>query len=333
MSERDPMQRPGPSRRDFLALGLGAFVVTAVPWAAARRSDSLVRRSLPVMGTVAEIAVVHRDARYAQGAIDAAFAELREVERTMTRFRADSDVGRANRSAAAGPVVVGTGTAVVLREALRWAEASEGRFDPTLGRAVELWNVGGRAAPPAAAEAGAFARRRMYRELGVERRNGQETVSFGDAALALDLGGIGKGYGVDRAVAALREWGIAHALVNAGGDLYALGRSPGGDPWQVGVRSPADPSGLAATLSVEDRAVATSGDYEQYFEHGGRRYHHLLDPATGAPRESGVHSVTVAASTCTAADAGATAVFGCSRQEGNRILARGAAGAEIVEMT
>jgi FAD:protein FMN transferase len=333
MSERDPMQRPGPSRRDFLALGLGAFVVTAVPWAAARRSDSLVRRSLPVMGTVAEIAVVHRDARYAQGAIDAAFGELREVERTLTRFRADSDVGRANAGAAAGPVAVGAATAAVLREALRWAEVSDGRFDPTLGRAVELWNVGGRTTPPAEADAQRFARRRLYRELGVERRGGAETVIFGDAALALDLGAIGKGYGVDRAVHALREWGIGHALVNAGGDLYALGRAPSGDSWQVGVRSPSDPAGLVSTLPLEDRALATSGDYEQFFEHAGRRYHHLLDPATGAPREAGVHSVTVAAATCTAADAGATAVFGCSRADGNGILVRGAAGAEIVQMT
>ena len=108
---------------------------------------------------------------------------------------------------------------------------------------------------------------------------------FHDEDMGIDLGGIGKGYGVDRAVAVLREWGFQNGLVNVGGDLYAMGVSEDGDPWNVGVRSPDDPQGLVANLAMSDQAVATSGDYHQYFEHDGRRYHHLLDPTTGAPAE------------------------------------------------
>jgi FAD:protein FMN transferase len=333
MSERDPMQRSGPSRREFLALGLGAFVVTAVPWAASRRRDELVRRSIPVMGSVAEIAVVHGDEARAQAAIEAAFAELRMVESTMSRFRADSDVGRVNLAAAAGPVIVSAATAAVLVEALRWASASDGHFDPALGRAVALWNVGSRQAPPAADEYHRFAGQRLFEHLEVGRRGGEAVVRFHESEMAVDLGGIAKGYGVDLAVAALRSHGIRHALVNAGGDLYALGRSPRGDAWQVGVRSPHDPTGLSATMPLEDRALATSGDYEQYFMHGGRRYHHLLDPSTGEPRVVRTHSVTVAAASCLDADAGATAVFGREEAESQGVLVRAGGGAEIVHLT
>jgi FAD:protein FMN transferase len=328
MNERDQVQRAGPSRREFLALGLGAFVVASVPWAASRR-ETLVRRSIPMMGTVAEVAVVHRDARYAQGAIDAAFAELQLVERTMTRFRADSDIGRANLGAAAAPVAVSAATAAVLAEALRWASASDGLFDPALGRAVALWDVGHRNAPPAAGEVRRFAGQRLYRQLELGNRGGESVVRFHAPEMALDLGGIAKGYAVDRAVDTLRGWGIQHALVNAGGDLYALGRSPEGDPWQVGVQSPSDPGQLATTLRLEDQAVATSGDYQQGFDHAGRRYHHLLDPATGEPRHTPMHSLTVAAASCMAADAAATAIFGSSSADASRILAA-APGARII---
>jgi FAD:protein FMN transferase len=332
MSDRIVSPRNGPSRREFLGLGLGAFVVAAVPWAA-RRRDARARRSIPVMGTVAEVIVVHRDAGRAQAAIDAAFAELRGVEATMSRFLADSDIGRANRGAAAGPVIVSAATAAVLMEALRWAEASDGRFDPALGRAVELWDFGQRTAPPAADAVRRVAGGELYRELEVARRRGEAVVAFHRPEIAVDLGGIAKGWAVDRAVDALRAHGVRHALVNAGGDLYALGRSPEGDPWEIGVQSPVDSRALITTLRLEDEAVATSGDYHQGFDHGGRRYHHLLDPRTGEPRRTAAHTVTVAAGTCVAADAATTAVFGCAHADAARILAAAGPGARIIHQS
>ena len=318
MSSEDSDRRP--SRREFMALGVGALVVAATPGLLRPRRQA-IRRTVPVMGTLADIAVVHRDPRYAQGAIDAAIAELRRVDTTMTRFSAHSDVGRANRGAARGPVAVGAGTAEVLAAALLWADRSDGAFDPCLGGAVELWDVAHRSAPPGAGEVRRFAGRRLYRSLELGRSGGEDVVVYHAPDLALDLGGIAKGFGVDRAAAALREWGIADALVNVGGDLQALGVSPEGDPWEVGVRDPHDATRLAARFRITDRAVATSGDYEQFFEHGGRRYHHLLDPATGEPRRAAGHSVTVAADRCVDADAAGTAVFGMDRDRAERVIA------------
>jgi FAD:protein FMN transferase len=329
MNQSDNHRRP--SRREFLALGVGAFVVVATP-GVIRPRRRLIRRAVPVMGTIAEVGVVHRDERYAQGAIDAAIAALRAVDRTMTRFSDQSEIGRANLAAALAPVPVGPGTAEVLAAGLVWAERSDGVFDPAIGGAVRFWDLGHRQAPPTAAEVRRLARPGLYRALELGRWGGEDVVVYHDPDIVLDLGGIAKGYGVDRAVVALREWGVTDALVNVGGDLYAMGRSATGDEWEVGVRDPDDPRALAARFRISDRAVATSGDYQQYFEHGGARYHHLLDPRTGAPRRGGVRSLTVAADCCMMADAAGTAAFGLDRASAQRLIARVDPGARVMHI-
>lgn len=318
-----------PTRRDVVVVGLGAFLVAAVPLAS-RRAPRLVRRSVPCMGTVAELGVVHRDEQYAQRAMDAALAELRRVEAAMTRFRDDSEVGRVNLAAGREAVSVSPETAAVVREALGWAAASEGAFDPCLGRAVALWDVGRRTAPPPAAELRRLADRSFHTSVEVGRGEGGPFVGLHDADAALDLGGIAKGFGVDRAVAILRTWGIDRGLVNVGGDLYALGSAVDHGPWRVGVRDPDSPGQLRTRLEVEDAAVATSGDYEEFFEYDGLRYHHLLDPTTAAPRRTDDGSVTVMAADCMTADAAATALFGLAAHQRARVIRRSERGLQIV---
>jgi thiamine biosynthesis lipoprotein len=314
-------ERGGLDRRQLLALGAGAFAWLAVP-AAFHSPRRLVRRSVPLMGTIAEIGVVGRDETAAQRAIEAALGALRRVEAAMTRFHAGSDVGRANLAAAGVAVPVSEETAEVVAAALRWAGATCGRFDPCLERATALWDTGTRSEPPPAERLARLRGRQLHRALELERpAGGAPRVRLHLSEAGLDLGGIAKGFGVDRAVEALRAQGVEDALVNVGGDLYALGRSPDGDRWAVGVRSPADPERLATTLEASDLAIATSGDYFRFFTHGGTRYHHLLDPVTAAPRPSRRHSATVAAASCLGADAGATAVFGCEPEEARPLLA------------
>ncbi len=332
MTEPARPETAGPSRREFVALGIGAFVVATMPAALRKRSDQLVRRTVPVMGTIADIAVQHRDQRYAHAAIDAAIEQLRFVDRTMTRFADASDVGRANLRAAVQAVPVTPETARVLEASLCWAEASDGAFDPCLGRAIALWDVGHRHEPPAPKQVASLAGRRLYRALEVDRWHGAPVVRFHDADVSIDLGGIAKGFGVDRAVEALRAYGIRNGLVNVGGDLYALGVSEDGDAWKVGIQSPDDPERLVATLEVEDAAVATSGDYVQYFQHGGRRYHHMLDPTTGEPNGSAMRGITIVADTCMEADAAGTAVFGMVEHQALELLASCAPRARIAKV-
>jgi thiamine biosynthesis lipoprotein ApbE len=162
------------TRREFSVLGIGAFVVAALP-VVGRRPLHLVRRRAPSMGTVAELVVVHRDPVHAQGAIDAALRELGRVEASLTRFRADSEVGRVNLAAGKDPAFVSEETARVVLEALRWAEVSDGAFDPSIGRAVALWNVGESVQPPDGDKVQALAARGLYRGVVVDRWRGRSS--------------------------------------------------------------------------------------------------------------------------------------------------------------
>lgn len=321
----------GVGRREFLVLGVGAFVVASSPLVG-RRSPRVVRRTLPIMGTLAEVTVVHGDDRVAQRAIDAAFAALTRVDATMSRYRPDSDVGRANRFAARVPVTIAPATYTVLESALRWASASDGAFDPAIGRVTELWDVQHAHEPPPDRAVRALAARRFYRHVQLGAERGAPSVYFTDPDIHLDLGAIAKGYGVDRAADAMRQSGVAHALVNVGGEIVALGEAPDGNPWRVGIQAPDDSRALLGTVEVSDRAIATSGDYEQFFRYRGVRYHHLMDPEIAAPRRTTEHSVTVEAASCMDADAATTAVFGMSGEQSRRVLAVRAADARVVSL-
>lgn len=308
-------------RRSFLALGVGALGVAAAP-AWLRPDERLVRLTVPVMGTLAEMAVPARHEGMTRQALQAAAAELRRVEALMTRFAPTSDVGRFNAASPGTRVPVSPETAEVVREALSWARQSGGSFDPTLERLTAVWDPMTHAAPPAepvlrsaAADAGAWPSLELASTPG-----DAHAWLLRSPGTSLDLGGIAKGYGVDQAARVLREHGIHRGLVNVGGDLMALGDGPGGRAWRVGIRDPRSPEGVLETVEVVEGAVATSGDYLRFFNHDGRRYHHILDPRTGAPVASRMRTVTVVAADVTSADAAATVVFAAGVREGGRIL-------------
>lgn len=314
------MNRAPVDRRTFLALGAGVLGVAAAP-AWLRPRERLVRLTVPVMGTLAELAVPARHEGVARQALQAAAAELRRVESLMTRFSPASDVGRFNAAPAGASIPVSPETAEVVRAALGWARRSDGAFDPTLERLTALWDPASATVPPrgealAAAQGDAGGWRTL------ETGSGTDTPTLlRTPGTALDLGGIAKGYGVDQATRVLREHGVHRGLVNVGGDLMALGDGPGARPWRIGIRDPRDPEGTVRTLELVDEAVATSGDYLRFFEHDGERYHHILDPRTGAPTRSRTRTVTVVAPDVMTADASATVAFTLEEEGARRVLA------------
>ena len=139
--------------------------------------------------------------------------------------------------------------------------------------------------------------------------------------MAIDLGGIAKGYAVDRALRVLKAAGVSSSLVDAGGDIGLLGSKPNGAPWRIGVQHPRDMREMIAVIEIDSGSVATSGDYERFFEHEGRHYHHILDPRSGYPAR-GLVSVTIIAPTCGLADALSTAVFVLGPEAGMQLLRR-----------
>ncbi|HEX6559047.1 MAG TPA: FAD:protein FMN transferase, partial [Longimicrobiales bacterium] len=121
-----------------------------------------------------------------------------------------------------------------------------------------------------------------------------------------------------------------NGFINVSGDIYALGENEAGEPWKVGVRSPSDPDALIATAEVSDAAIATSGDYEQFFMYHGRRYHHIMDPHTAAPRATKIHTITIQADNCLTCDVASTALFGLDTAHAQRILSARSSSSRVV---
>lgn len=292
----------------------------------ARPAPERVRREAVLMGTSFGITVAGAPRETADAAITAAFNEVDRIERLMSEWRPDSEISAVNRAAGEAPVAVSPETFEVIRRALDLAERSDGAFDPTWAALRGVWDF--KARPPrlpARSELEARLARTGWRRVRLDPEG--RTVFLTEAGMALGLGGIAKGYGIDRAVAVLRAHGLTDFIVDGGGDLYVAGEKAPGVPWRVGVRHPRRAGALLAELAARDAAIVTSGDYERFFELGGRRYHHIIDLRTGMPADRSV-AVTVRAADATLADALATAAFVLGPERGVA-LARDLEGVDV----
>jgi len=302
------------------ALFFAAALAAAAPQAAAvPRADGLVLRSrtLGVMGTDLVIEVAGHDPAALDAAIDAAVAELVRVEDMMTDWR-ESPLTRLNDAAGEGPHAVPPELAKLVARALLVAEASGGAFDPTYKAFGQLWDL--EATPPRFATDEQIAAARPFvgwQKVAVDLERSTITLPAG---FALGLGGIAKGYGVDRAMQVLMDRGVEHAIVNAGGDLKALGKRLD-LPWRVAVKHPRERERVLAVVPVSNTCLVTSGDYERFVEHAGVRYHHIIDPRTGKP-STGCMSATVIAPDAAFADAVATALCVLGPEEGLALIAK-----------
>lgn len=262
---------------------------------------------LVALGTVVHLSLWDVSDDQAAAALSAVRESMNEVNRRWHAWH-PSELSTINAYLARGePAPVDAQTAGLLIKAQSLALVSGHRFNPAIGHLIGLWGFAADeppTGPPPAAEtiAALVAARPSLADVRIE--NG--TVRSTNSQVKIDMGGFAKGVAVDAAIERLHALGIRNAIVNAGGDLRAMG-SKGGQPWRVGIRNPRG-SGVIAALDVADgETVFTSGDYERFFEYEGRRYHHIIDPASGYPSQ-GATSVTVLHSDATTADAAATAL-------------------------
>jgi thiamine biosynthesis lipoprotein len=266
----------------------------------------------------------------------AAEATAREVlalflalERELSEWRPASPLAAVNEAAGGAAVSVPPDLLAVVRRGVAVAEATGGAFDPTWAALWGVWDF--RAAEPRLPDAAEVARRAAlvdYRRLEIDPAAG--TLRLPRAGMKVGLGGIAKGWALDRAGELLGARGVDDFLLVAGGQVLARG-SRSGRPWQVGVRDPRGPAGdWFAVLPARDGSVSTSGDYESYFELGGARYHHVLDPRTGWPTR-GVRSATVVCREATLADALSTALMVLPPERGLAVARRLRAEALLVD--
>lgn len=269
-------------------------------------SERIWKDSNIVMGTIVEITVVHRSEEIARSAISAGFAELQRIDELTSSFKPKSVISRLNKEGASAKVPVGEEVFEIIEEALEISRASKGAFDVTIWPISSLWEFDRGGKLPDAKQYLKNLASVGYANLELDASKRQ--VGFRLPGMALDLGGIAKGWAIDRAMERIIAGGIGSAIVDAGGDLRVVGTRPGKDFWRIGVQHPRDSGALIFTFNLKDTAIVTSGDYERYFIMDGIRYHHIIDPATGQPAR-GCRSVTVLAPTAAEADACATAAF------------------------
>jgi thiamine biosynthesis lipoprotein len=274
-------------------------------------SDQPTRRTQFIMGTLVEITVSHSDPNVIQTVITQAFDEMQRIEQLMSTYLPDSEISRINRAAGKEAVPVSPEVEEVIREGLYWSEQSGGAFDITVEPLVQLWDFDGeKEIIPIENTISKTASLVNYRDIEIK----DHTVRLKRRGMAINVGGLAKGYAVDRAISILRGK-VPSGIVNAGGDLFAFGQKNKNTPWNIGLQHPRKPQELLAAFAVENQAIATSGDYQRYFIKDGIRYHHIFDPKTGRPARLMI-SATIITTEVMDADALATAVFVMGPEKG-----------------
>ena len=273
------------------------------------------------MGSVLRLEAWTADESAALSAFEEVFETFTRLDALMSVWHDDSDISRLNAAAGDHAVPVSKDVLEVLRTSQQISEWTGGKFDVTFAALSDLWrfdqNQDNRIPDPEEV------RRRLplinYRALVLDERAG--TAFLQRKGMRVNLGGIGKGYAVDRAVEILRRRGFKDFLVQSGGDMYVAGNR-GDRPWRLGIQDPRGPADTSfATMDVSDSTFSTSGDYERSFVKDGRRYHHILDPATGEPSR-GTRSVTIMAASAVLADGLDTGVFVMGPAAGMALLER-----------
>ncbi|HEY5624737.1 MAG TPA: FAD:protein FMN transferase, partial [Gammaproteobacteria bacterium] len=236
--------------------------------------------------------------------VEEVLAEYRRIDERMSTFKTSSEISQINRAAALGPVVTSDELFGLISRALELSVSSEGAFDITYDSVGYLYDFRARQRP-SDGEIGERLAAVDYRHVILDHE--ARTIAFSEPGVRINLGGIAKGYAIERGAAILKAAGVEYALLNAGGDTRVIGDRRG-QPWIVGIRHPRADDQVVTRLPLVDEAISTSGDYERYFEEDGRRYHHIINPVTGAPIE-GVLSVTVIGPDATMTDGLSTTLF------------------------
>ncbi len=270
----------------------------------------------PMMGTEISVRLWHADAEIGQRLVEEVFTEARRIDLLMSTYIEDSRISDINRRAGDEPVVAGDELFGLILRSLDISVLTRGAFDISYESVGQHYDFRKRQRPNNTTVDANLALI-DYSLIKLEPSAG--TVAFAAKGVRINLGGIAKGYVVERGIRLLRLAGVQHAVVSAGGDSRLLGDRRG-QPWMIGIRDPRKDGEVAMTIPLQEEAISTSGDYERYFEEDGIRYHHIITPSTGEPA-NGVHSATVFGPDAVITDALSTSVFVMGVDQGFRLIA------------
>jgi thiamine biosynthesis lipoprotein len=300
----------------LITLSLAGCAGTASP----DKGTRLVERTFASMGTELRLTAWTADETGAEAAFEAVFEEMDRLEGLLSNWRPTSDVERLNAAAGERPVRVGAELLDVLRTAHQVSEWTGGTFDVTWGAMSDLWKFDYQNKDNTIPDHNDVVRKRKlidYRQVALDEHAG--TAFLKREGMVVNLGGIGKGYAVDRARDILRSRGFRDFMIQFGGDLYVAGLE-GNHQWRLGIQDPRGPANrIFAQVDLTDSTFSTSGDYARSFVRDGRRYHHIIDPATGEPAR-GCRSVTIMTGSATIADGVSKGVFVLGPEAGMELI-------------
>ena len=272
-------------------------------------------RAMDLMGTRVSVELWHTDEQTGLALVERVLDEYRRIDADMSTYREDSEISRINREAALGPVSLSPELLGLIQVSLGISRASHGAFDISYESVGYMYDFHAHRHPDAEQIQEAIGSV-DYRQILLDEEAG--TIRFGLPGMRINLGGIAKGYAVELGAKILRAAGVEYALLNAGGDTRVIGDRRG-KPWIIGIRHPRLDDAVVTRLPIVDEAISTSGDYERFFEEDGRRYHHIINPATGEPTDS-LLSATVIGPDATLTDGLATTVFVLGPEAGLELI-------------
>jgi thiamine biosynthesis lipoprotein len=288
----------------------------------------MFKESRVLMDTFCTITVVSPSKEKAKDAIDAGFAEIKELEMLLNYFSSESEITAINNSAGTRPVKVSKDTLEIMEKMVDIAKVTDGAFDATIAPVIKRWKFSKDSYSHSVPSSNSIKNALKlvdFRKIKIDP--GPSEIYLEEKGMELDLGGIAKGYAADKVIETMRAKGIKAALVAVAGDIRGFGLNLSLQGWKVGIQNPRPDSesekpweDVFATLNLNDKAISTSGDYQRFFMKDGKRYHHILDPETGFPAKSGLISASVIAPEGYLADSLSTAVFVLGSEKGMKLL-------------
>ncbi len=278
----------------------------------------LYKKAYVLMGTFVEITLTQQRDKL----VDETAKKMQSWENELSIFKKGSEIKKINSSKKDKPVRVSDDAYEVIEKSIYYSKLTNGAFDITVSPLLKLWRFEGGKLKETPSEEEI---KKALEYVGWENMilmSKKKEIGFKKDGMSINLGGIAKGYIVDKAIAYLKRNGIKSALINAGGDVYCLGKKDNLEPWIIGIQHPRKKKEIIGTLALTDKAIATSGDYEKFVILQGKRFSHIINPQTGYPIDNNIAQVTIVADTCVAADALATALMVMGKEKGLELIKR-----------
>lgn len=297
----------------FISLILMIFIVGC----STKDVDNPIYRTEIIMGTTVGVTLYENGS---EEVLDKVFKRVQEIENLVSINKEETEIDKLNENAGISPVKLSDTSFEIIEKALYYSKLSTGGYDLTVGPLVKLWNIGlPEAKVPTQEEIDEVIKNIDYTKVVLNKDT--KEVFLSQKGMLLDLGSIAKGYAADEIVKILKEENINSAIIDLGGNIYALGLKEGNKNWKIGIQNPFDNRGkIVGSLEVSNKTVVTSGVYERYIEQDGQTYHHILNPETGYPYETDIAGVSIIADKSIDGDALSTLVFTKGLEKGLELV-------------